>query len=41
MPLATRPVWLGSAAAVALATAAALLVLLIGDPGERRAQRAA
>src|SRR5919204_6520089 len=34
MPLAPRPVWIGSAAVVALATAAALLVILIGDPGE-------
>jgi hypothetical protein len=34
MPLARRPVWLGSAAAVGLATAVALLVTLIGDPGE-------
>jgi hypothetical protein len=34
MALATRPVWLGSVAAVALATAVALLVILIRDPGE-------
>jgi hypothetical protein len=33
MLLAPRWIWLGSAAAVAIATAAALLVVLIGDPG--------
>jgi hypothetical protein len=34
MPLAPRAVWLGAVAAVGIATAAALLVILIGDPGE-------
>src|SRR3954453_18733822 len=34
MPLAPRSIWLGSGDAVALATAAALLVVLPGDQGE-------
>jgi hypothetical protein len=34
MPLAPRAVWLGAAATVGIATAVALLVILIGDPGE-------
>jgi hypothetical protein len=35
MPLAPRWVWLGAATAVGIATAVALLVIVIGDPGER------
>jgi hypothetical protein len=36
-----RPVWIGATAAVALATAVALLVVLIGDPSERDLRTAA